>query len=165
MKPVEYSFNAWNFSEFWREGGHILIRANLFASPQSFMKIPFILDTGAYISVLRRARALQAGIELTGIYSANLTGFNRERGFDKAEIVSVPKVEIGKFSVEDVRILVPLEDIEIPEVIGENILEYFIYAVDHDRDRIYFAKNPNPKPYIAPEKGIDLSCGRVLAQE
>ena len=37
-----------------------------------------------------------------------------------------------------------------------------IYTVDHDKDKIYFAKNPNPKPYINKEKGIDLSCGDVL---
>ena len=50
-------------------------------------------------------------------------------------------------------------------MIGENVLEYFNYVVDHDKDYIYFTKNPSPKPYINSEKGIDLSCGRVLALE
>ena len=57
------------------------------------------------------------------------------------------------------------EDIEVVEVLGENVIEYFIYTVDHDTDRIYFAKNPNPKPYKDQVKDIDLSCGRVLAME
>jgi hypothetical protein len=105
------------------------------------------------------------GLSLSGIYGANLTGFNKERGSDKAEIIILPKIEVGKFIIEDVQVLIPLEDIEIAEVIGENVFEYFNYTVDHDIDRIYLAKNPNPRPYINASKGIDLSCGRVLAQE
>ena len=127
-------------------------------------KIQFVFDSGAYITVLTRLNARRIGLPLTGEYTANLTGFNKDRGHDKAEIVIVPKIEIGKYFVENVQILVPLEDIEIAEVIGENVLEYFTYVVDHDIDRIYFAKNPSPKPYRDSAKGIDLSCGQVFSQ-
>ena len=160
---VTYMYSPWHFAEFRREGGHLIIWASLFDSTSGFRKIPLIFDTGAYITVLTRMSARRIGLSLTGVHSANLTGFNKERGFDKAEVVVVPKVEIGKYIVEDVQTLVPLEDIEIAEVIGENVLEYFIYTVDNDSDRIYFTKNLNPKPYINEAKGIDLSCGRVLA--
>ena len=45
------------------------------------------------------------------------------------------------------------------------VLEYFSYNVDRESDNVYFKKNPNPKPYINEEKGIDLSCGRLLFQD
>jgi len=143
----------------------MLVDVGIFPSEGMPTKIQFVFDTGAYITVLTRLNARRIGLPLTGVYSANLTGFNRDRGYDKAEIVIVPKIEIGKFIVEDVKMLVPLEDIEIAEVIGENVFEYFTYTVDHDVDRIYFTRNLNPKPYKNPIRGIDLSCGRVLSQE
>ena len=165
MEPITYTFNPWNYTDFSRKNGHIQIDVNVFPSDGIPTKIPVVFDTGAYITVLTRMSARRIGLPLTGKYTANLTGFNKERGSDEAEIVIVPKVVIGKFMMEDVQILVPLEDIEVAEVIGENVLEYFNYTVDHSSDRIYFAKNPAPKPYINHAKGIDLSCGRVLAQE
>ena len=165
MKPVTYTFKPWNNVEFSRKRGHMQVYVKMFPPEGLPTKIQFVFDTGAYITVLTRLNAQLVGLPLTGKYTANLTGFNKDRGHDKAEIVIVPKIEIGKFTVEDVQVLVPLEDIKISEVIGENILEYFTYTVDHDTDRIYFTKNLNPKPYIDLAKGIDLSCGRVLMQD
>ena len=165
MNPVTYTYNAWNYADFIRKSGHILIYVHVFPLDSILVKIPVVFDSGAYITVVTRMSARKIGLPLSGTYTANLTGFNKERGSDKAEIVTVPKIEIGKHIVEDVQILVPLEDIEITEVIGENVLEYFTYTVDHDIDRVYFTKNLNPKPYKDLAKGIDLSCGRVLAQE
>ncbi|MCL2079630.1 MAG: retroviral-like aspartic protease family protein [Oscillospiraceae bacterium] len=165
MKPIAYAYSPWNYAEFTREKGHMLVDIHVFSHEGTVTKMPFIVDSGAYITVLTRLNAQLIGLPLTGEYTVNLTGFNKERGSDKAEIVVVPKIAIGKHTVENVQILVPLEDIEIAEVLGENVLEYFNYTVDHDTDRVYFAKNPNPKPYRNSAKGIDLSCGRVLAQE
>ena len=165
MKPVTYTFNPWNYVEFSRTRGHMLGYVHVFPPDGFPARIPFIFDSGAYITVLTRMSAVQIGLPLTGNYTANITGYNKERGSDKAEMVNVPKIGIGRFIVEDVQVLVPTKEIEIPEVIGENVLEYFNYVIDHDLDYIYFAKNPSPKPYMNPEKGINLSCGRVLMQE
>ena len=166
MKPVTYTYNHWNCADFLRERGHIIVDTYVFSSESiAPVKIPFVIDSGAYITVLTCPTARRIGLPLTGKYTVNLTSFNKERGSDKAELVVVPKIMIGKHSVEDVQVLVPLEDIDIAEVLGENVLEYFNYTVDHGIDRVYFAKNPNPKPYRNPAKGIDLSCGRVLAQQ
>ena len=165
MLQVTYPYNLWNFVRFIRDSGHIYVQANVFTSSVRFTSVSFIVDTGAYITVLSRNRAKQIGLQLTGKYTANFTGFNIERGSDEAEIVIVPKFEIGKHFIEDVSVIVPIDDIVVPAVIGANILEYFNYTVDHDKDRIYFTKNPNPKPYIDRNRGIDLSCGRVLLQD
>ena len=165
MTPITYTFNPWNNTDFNRRNGHIHIWVNVFSTLYSFTNLSFLFDTGAYITVISRSRAEQIGLQLKGEHTANLIGFNKELGFDKAEIVIVPKIELGKFFIEDVQVLVPLEDIDVLEVIGENVLECFNYVVDHEVDHIYFAKNPNPKPYINIDKGIDLSCGRVMVQE
>ena len=164
MQLVTYTYNPWNVVDFIRDSGHINLFVNIFSSDNSFNDVLLTLDTGAYITVLSKYKAEEIGLTLTGIYTANLTGFNIERGYDEAEIVIVPKIEVGKFIIEDVQILVPLEYIPVSAVIGENLLEYLNYTIDHDKDRIYFTKNPNPTPYINEEKGIDLSCGRVLMQ-
>ena len=125
MKPVTFTYNPWNSAEFDRESGHIYIWVNIFSSQNDFTRLRFIYDTGAYITVLARDIAKLIGLPLTGIHTANLIGFNTERGYDEAEIVFVPKIEIGRFIVEEVQILVPLSDIPVPYVIGENVLEYF----------------------------------------
>ena len=161
---ITYTYNPWNYIEFIRLKGHILIDVHVFPPAEAPSKIQFVFDSGAYITVMNRLNAHRIGLPLTGIYNANITGFNKNRGSDKAEIILVQKIEIGKFIIEDVKILVPLEDIEVIEVIGENVLEYFTYTVDHNIDRIYFNKNLNPKPYKNLEKDIYLSCGRVLTQ-
>ena len=165
MKPVTFTYNPWNKAKFYRDKGHINIWVNVFSSSFKFTDVFFVFDPGAFISVLMRNSARRIGLPLTGIYSANLTGFNKDRGSDEAEIVVAPKIEIGKFILEDVKILVPLDNIKVPQVIGENILEYFSYNIDRETENIYFKKNPNPQPYIDLDKGIDLSCGRVLLQE
>ena len=165
MQQVTYPYNPWSFADFKRDDGHFHIQVNVFTSDVDFSDVSFVIDTGAYITVLDRKRAQRIGLPLTGLYTANFTGFNVNRGSDEAEIVIVPKFEIGKHIIENVPVLVPIGDIEVPSVIGANILEYFIYTMDHEKDRIYFAKNPNPKPYIDNKRGIDLSCGRVLLQE
>ena len=89
MKPITHTFNPWNFSEFSREKGHLLIDVNVFPPEGIPSKISFVFDTVAYISVLTRLNALRIGLPLTGVYTANLTGINKERGSDEAEIVVV----------------------------------------------------------------------------
>jgi predicted aspartyl protease len=160
-----FSYNPWNKADFIRDSGHIYIQICIFSNDVKFKKLPLVFDPGAYITVITRENARWIGLPLTGVYTANLTGFNKERGTDEAEIVIAPKIEIGKIILEEVKILVPLKDIEIPEVIGENILEYFSYTVDRKTENIFFSKNPNPKPYINSDKGINLSCGRVLSHD
>ena len=157
MTPITYTFSPWNYTEFSRVGGHMLIYVHVFSSEREPSKIQFVFDSGAYITVLTRLSARKIGLPLTGAYTANLTGFNKERGSDKAEIVVVPRIEIGKHIVEDTQILVPLEDIEIAEVIGEDLLECFYYVVDHGIDRIYFAKNPIVSDTLILRKTVDWS--------
>lgn len=51
-----------------------------------------------------------------------------EQGYVDGELVEIPRVMLGKHFIHDVKILVPLTDIAITEVLGENILEYLNIA-------------------------------------
>ena len=72
-------------------------------------------------------------------------------------MITVPGIKIASWVITQVNVLVPFDKEIKQEVLGQNVLEYFNYNVKHDEDKIYFAKNPNPKPQV---KYIDLlGCG------
>lgn len=159
---VKYEFNEWQFAEFNRKKGHIIVDLSIFTNDVTFSVNDFIFDTGAYITVLSRPTARRMKLPLGTGKPVKLQGFAEEHDPIPGELIGVPKVMIGKHYVYDVKVIVPLDDVTVAEVLGENILEYLNYVIDHDKDVIYFKKNSNPKPYINEEKGIDLSCGKVL---
>lgn len=138
------------------------VRLSVSVDSVSTSSVRLYVDTGAYVTVLSRETARRIGLSIGSGKTVRFQGFVGEQGFVTGELVNIPRVMLGKHFVHDVKVVVPSSNIAIAEVLGENILEYFVYVVDHDKDVIYFKKNPNPKPYINSEKGIDLSCGKVL---
>ena len=159
---IKYEYNSWQFSEFEREDGHMIINVSILNDDNKISKIKLIFDSGAYVTVISKPTARKLGLPIGSGKPAFLRGFNREHTVVTGELIEIPKIMIGKHFVSDVKAVIPLDDIPVAEVLGENLLEYMNYTVDHDKDKIYFEKNPNPKPYINEEKGIDLSCGGVL---
>jgi predicted aspartyl protease len=159
---IKYEFNDWHYSEYEREGGHMIVSLVVFASDTKAADVKLIYDTGAYVTVFSRTTAMRLGLALGTGKPATLKGFNNEHGTIAGELIEIPRLMIGKYFVYNVKAVVPLEDVVVAEVLGENVLEYFNYVVDHDRDMIFYQKNSNPKPYVNQNKGIDLSCGKVL---
>ena len=140
----------------------MVVQVFVFASDTQVSDVELIFDTGAYVTVFSRPTARRIGLPLGFGKSAALRGFSREHDVIAGELVEIPRLMIGKLFIYDVKAVIPLEDVAVAEVLGENVLEYLNYAVDHHKDMIFFQKNPDPKPYINREKGIDLSCGNVL---
>lgn len=140
----------------------MVVRVSVFVSDTQVSDVALIFDTGAYITVISRPTARDIALPIGSGKPAALRGFSREHDVIAGELINIPRLMIGKHCVYDVKAVVPLEDVAVTEVLGENVLEYMNYTVDHDKDMIFFQKNPNPKPYINREKGIDLSCGNVL---
>lgn len=159
---VSFSYNEWQFAEFEREGGHMIIEVTVYDDGMAKSSANLVFDTGAYITVLSRTTAKRAGLSLGTGKPAKLQGFSRKHDPIIGELIEIPCFVVGKHFVYDAKAVVPLDDIAISEVLGGNILEYFDYNIDHVKNSIYFKKNPDPKPYINEEKGIDLSCGKVL---
>lgn len=162
---TNYDYKEWQFSEIEREDGHMVVDVAVYANDVNISKIDLVFDTGAYITVVSRETARKARLPLGMGIPAKLQGFSNEQAPIAGELIEVPRIMLGKHFVYDVKVAVPLEDIAVAEVLGENVLEYFNYTVDHEKDVIYFKKNPKPKPYINVDKGIDLSCGKVLLSE
>lgn len=162
---ISYDFKEWQFSEFTRRNGHMIVRVSVLSDETSSSSVRLIFDTGAYLTVISRPTARKIKLPLGKGKHLRVRGFLGEQGYVDGELVEISRIMLGKHFIHDVKILVPLTDVAITEVLGENILEYLNYVVDHDKDVIYFKKNPNPKRYINKENGIDLSCGRVLLSE
>ena len=159
---INYSFNDWQFIDYVREDGHMVVRVSIFRSGTEISSVDLVFDTGAYITVFSRPTAKKIGLPLGTGKPAVLRGFCNEHDIVAGELIEIPCMMLGKHFVYDAKAVVPLDDIEIVEVLGENVFEYFNYVIDHEKDVIYFQKNPTPKPYVNHAKGIDLSCGKVL---
>ena len=106
-------------------------------------RVDFIIDTGAYITVLTRKEAslfgfldskytIQADVPLSGVTGDCLS-----------DIKSIPGLIIGGRRLEGVKVAVPHVDTET-NILGLNVLELFNYYLDADNDLIYFANNLNP---------------------
>lgn len=159
---VTYDFNEWQFAEFERENGHMVIRVYVYVDDLNVSNVDMVLDTGAFVTVLSKETAIDAGLPLGTGKPVSLRGFSYEHDTIQGELIELPRIVVGKHFIYDVKVVIPLEDIEVVEVLGENVLEYMIYTVDHEKNVVYFKKNPSPKPYVNLEKNIDLSCGKVL---
>ena len=140
----------------------MVVRVSIFVSDTNASNIDLIFDTGAFVTVLSRPTARKISLPLGLGKPATLRGFSREHDIIAGELINIPCLMIGKHFIHDVKAVIPLDDVDVAEVLGENVLEYMNYTVDHNKDVIFFQVNPNPKPYKNNEKGIDLSCGNVL---
>jgi hypothetical protein len=124
----------------------------------------FILNTGAYLSVIARGTAIDCGFDKLPKTATTLFGFGG--GID-VDYVRIPGLRILSRLHTDVPVLIPHdmyrtnpktgERRQMPEVLGLNILEYYNYYIDTEIDRIYLAENPNPRFY-----NKALECGQVF---
>ena len=159
-----------SFIEFERKHNHLLIRAFPFANftPKAPSKEPveFVFDTGAMLTM----------IDLETAEKLKYTSLPTKRAATLAGIVPgcsiavnykvIAGIKIADLRLSKVTIAIPSPNDPNAEVfersiLGQNVLEYFNYRMDTGNDRIYFEKNPNPKPISE-----DTKCGVVfLADE
>ena len=136
-------------------------------SPVDGNEIRFILDTGAYLSVISRNTAILCGLDKLPKKTTSLFGFG---GGINADFVLVPGFKILDKVRTDVPVLIPHDMYRIhpitkekklfPEVLGLNLLEYYNYFVDTENDRLYLQDNPNPRFHH-----IKLASGKVFLSD
>ncbi|MCL2199971.1 MAG: retroviral-like aspartic protease family protein [Defluviitaleaceae bacterium] len=147
-----------NYVDITRIEGHIFLEIEFVGYEQptnDFTKV--MLDSGAYLTVISANTAVKFGFDKLPYKTLDLHGFT---GSTPAKLITVPAIKIAGWVITQVNILVPFDKEIKQEVLGQNVLEYFNYDVRHDEDRIYFTKNPSPKPQA---KYIDLlGCGEVF---
>ena len=122
-----------------RQGGLYYLTLSIFyeGGPAEGRDIKFILDTGAYLSVISRGTALLYGLDKLPKKATSLFGFS---GGISADFVRIPGIRILDEVRTDVPVLIPhdmyrfnpvtKENKRMPEILGLNILEYYNYYQD-----------------------------------
>jgi clan AA aspartic protease (TIGR02281 family) len=150
-------FNDNNYIQIQRQDGHhyITVRAVYVGSKVDGTDIDFILDTGAFMTVISRDIAREFGYDKLPKVSAKIKGYSGEV---PADFVRIPGLKVLEPLLIDVPVLIPHCSEHKQNVPGLNVLEYFNYYIDTENDKLYLSKNHSPRPY----REI-LACGGVFA--
>ena len=156
MARLNVYFGDENFYELEREDGllYVTLKTIYEGSLAKGTGIRFILDTGAYMTVISRSTAIHRGFDKLPKKEAVLYGFGG--GID-VDYVRIPGLMIlGKFR-SDVPVLIPHDTYRVhhktgekkllQDVLGLNVLEYYNYYIDTANDRLFLNENPIPRFY------------------
>jgi clan AA aspartic protease (TIGR02281 family) len=141
--------------ELQRLGGHfyVTIRAVYAGGSIGGAEIDFILDTGAFMTVVSRDLAERFGYDKLPKSKTIIKGY---AGEESADFVRIPSLKILEPLLTDVPVLIPHSKELEQNILGLNVLEYFNYYIDAENDRLFLNLNPNPRPY-----NELLACGRI----
>ena len=97
-------------------------------------KIHFLIDTGAFITVINKATSgLLTFDKLPSIVEGfSLTGF---AGSCSASIKEIPGLVIGGRLIKGVRVAIPNETTK-HNILGMNVLEHFVYLLDTENNNV-----------------------------
>ena len=114
----------------------------------------FILDTGAYLTVLTKRTSGEFGFNKQKPLAKNvsLTGFEGSKV--EGDLIEIPMLLGGRRILA--KVVVPYVDTE-DNILGLNILEHFNYLIDSTNNQIHFADNAVYKAQR------ELMCSRVWA--
>jgi len=150
-------FDDNNLLDMQRIGGHLYITiCALYAdSDIDGTEISFILDTGAFITVISRDIANRFGYNRLPKVLSKIKGYSGEAA---ADFVRIPGLKILKPFLIDVPVLIPHSTELKQNILGLNVLEYFNYFIDTTNDKFYLSENPTPRQY-----NPLLACGGIFA--
>ncbi|MCL2014595.1 MAG: retropepsin-like domain-containing protein [Oscillospiraceae bacterium] len=95
-----------------------------------------ILDTGAFITLIRKDRAQKNGYKIEKERACRIAGFS-EKGL-LCDLRRIPTAVFCGFRLDDIIVATPHDDgIEVSEVLGMNIIENFNLGLDLDEEQIY----------------------------
>jgi len=140
-----------------RHGGHyyVTLRATYNTSNKAYTeKIDFILDTGAFITVISRDIAELFGYDKLPKIPSKIKGYTGET---PADFVRIPGLKILNIEFVDVPVLIPHNKELKQNILGLNVLEYLEYSIETKNDKIYVSLNTNPRHYHK-----ILECGQVI---
>ena len=125
----------------YRPDGHRHLKIPVFynTDENNNNSIDFILDTGAYLTVLTKRTAELFGFDKLLPLAVNvpLTGF---AGYKvEGDLIEIPILLGGKRLIA--KVVVPYVHIT-NNILGLNVLEHFNYSIDNTNDKIYFSDNP-----------------------
>ena len=162
-------FDGNNFYDLERKNGllYLTVQAIHEGSASEGTDIKFILDTGAYMTVISRGTAMQCGFDKLPKTEVTLYGFG---GGVAADAVRIPGLKIMGKVYTDVPVMIPHdlyrvdprtgEERQMAEVLGLNILGYYDYYVDSTESRLYLKETRTP--YFYDDK---LKSGQVFTNQ
>jgi len=147
--------------EFIRENdGHIYIELPIVCEgSKDTDTIPFVYDTGAFVTVVNKDRYEYFGLHKLPRYETSLGGYT---GGTKGYLFQIPGLRIGVRLLLDVWAFSPTNPELRQNLLGSNVIEYFRPFQDNMNDVIYFPDNLSPKPYYSEKHNISLACKKVL---
>jgi len=163
---MDIRFNDSNFYDLERKNGllYLTVQAIHEGSSNEGTDIKFILDTGAYMTVISRGTAIQCGFNRLPKTEVTLHGFS---GGIAADAVRIPGLKVMGKIYTDVPVMIPHElyrinhdtgeEKQMAEVLGLNILGYYDYYVDSTKSRLYLKETATPYFY-----DIKLKSGQIF---
>ena len=163
---MDIHFNDSSFHDLERKNGllYLTVQAIHEGSSNEGTDIKFILDTGAYMTVISRGTAMQCGFDRLPKTEVTLYGFS---GGVAADAVRIPGLRVMGKIYTDVPVMIPHdlyrvspdtgEKKQMAEVLGLNILGYYDYYVDSSESRLYLKETHTP--YFYDDK---LKSGQVF---
>jgi len=83
-------------------------------------------------------------------------------GSAPGHIFQIPGLIIGQRLLTGVWAFTPTSMDLKQNLLGDNVIEYFIPIQDNLHDRIFFPDNPKPEPYVHAETNFSLACDSVM---
>ena len=120
-------------------------------------KILFLFDTGAYITVINRRLYKWFNLEKLPRTRVKISGYSGEAD---GYAFQIPGLIVAHKLLTGVWAFTPKSWKQELNILGENVLEYFMPFIDNPNDCIYFPANPRPNPYV--NAGFSLACDGIM---
>jgi len=115
--------------------------ATIDASRNPVRRFQLLFDTGAFITLINKDRAILNRYAVFEEKGCIISGFS-EKGL-VCDLRKISTVVFCGFRIDDVLIATPHDDdVRVTEVLGMNILENFIFGVDIASEEIYMSVRP-----------------------
>jgi hypothetical protein len=157
---MTYAFDEGTMKEYKRKKGQVFLGVPIVCEGStSSDEIEFMYDTGAYITVLNRYWYEWYRLDRLPRFETVLSGY---AGSARGYIFRIPGLIIGRRLLTGVWAFTP-ESMDVEHnLLGDNVIEYFMPFQDNQRDCFYFPDNPSPEPYVHPGSGFSLACESVM---
>jgi len=149
-------FGDESFLKLERQDGHFYVRLRVIYTGGDIdgVEVPFILDTGAFLTVISRVTAVHFGFDKLPKAQSKIKGYSGE---ETADFIRIPSLKVLDSLITDIPVLIPHNRALKQNILGLNVLEYFNYHVDTENDKFYLSVNPNPRHY-----NDMLACGGIF---
>ena len=121
--------------------------------------IPFMYDTGAFLTVINREFYEWYKLYRLPRKETSMGGYV---GSTPGYIFQIPGLVIGQRLLTGVWAFTPKSMDVKQNLLGDNVIEYFIPIQDNSQDCFFFLDNPKPEPYIHHGTNFSFACDSVM---